>query len=165
MTASLTGNSFHSARCHYKLNVSSTWWMALSAKIYFDQVSALFCVTLWLSPFSLSSLLFLHSVSAKMTPLRTLLFCLSYSRQAQCLSVICRSRPWAMWLRVPVCARVWMREKKRKKRKEKKDIDPGYIQSVSQAEWLIGALQSDLKQGEHTQSYSSRSNSSAITEA
>lgn len=137
MTASLTGNSFHSARCHYKLNVSSTWWMALSAKIYFDQVSALFCVTLWLSPFSLSSLLFLHSVSAKMTPLRTLLFCLSYSRQAQCLSVICRSRPWAMWLRVPVCARVWMREKKRKKEKKRKERHWSWLHSISQPSRVI----------------------------
>lgn len=55
MTASLTENSFPSARCHYELNVSSTWWMDLSAKIYFDQVSAPFCATPWLSPFLPSS--------------------------------------------------------------------------------------------------------------
>ena len=43
------------------------------------------------------------------------------------------------------------------------DIDPGFSQSDGKAEWLIGARQSDLRQGEHTQSYSCRSNSSTVT--
>lgn len=54
MTASLTENSFPSTRCHCELNVSSTWWMDFSAKIYFDPVSAPFCLTPWLSLFLLS---------------------------------------------------------------------------------------------------------------
>lgn len=45
------------------------------------------------------------------------------------------------------------------------DIDSGFSQSDGQAEWLIGARQSDLGQGEHTQSYSSRSNRSTVTQA
>ena len=40
-----------------------------------------------------------------------------------------------------------------------------FSQSDGKAKWLIGARQSDLIQGEHSQSYSSRSNSSSIIEA
>lgn len=81
MTAPLKENSFPSIGCHRELNVSSTWWMDFSAKIYFDQVSTPFCLTPWLSPFppAFSSLAssFLFHLS---------LFFLSYSRQAWCLA-------------------------------------------------------------------------------
>lgn len=156
MTASLTENSFPSTRCHYELNVSSTWWMDFSAKIYFDQVSALCCLTPWLSPFLPPSATVFQVLSfCQATSLHRRLFFLSYSRQAWCLAVICELEPWAMCFRVSewvcVCACA--------------TLIPGLSQSDGQAEWLIGARQSDLRQGEHTQSYSSRSNSSTITGA
>lgn len=120
MTASLTENSFPSTRCRYELNVSSTWWMDLSAKIYFDQVSAPFCLTPWLSLFSpLSSLLLpiycFSSFFVKQLHSIAFLFFLSYSRQAWCLAVICEPEPWAMcfrvseWAWVCVRARHWSR--------------------------------------------------------
>ena len=129
MTASLTENSFHSARCHYKLNVSSTWWMDLSAKIYFDQVSAPFSVTLWLSPF-LSSFLssfhlsFFPSLSFRWETLpHGLRFYLSCSRQAWCLAVICEPRPWAMCFRVSMCVHATL-------------ILAWFSQTAKQSDWL-----------------------------
>lgn len=61
------------------------------------------------------------------------------------------ARAWAMCFRVSVCVCV-------------RDIDPGFTQLDGQAEWLIGARQSDLRQGEHTHtSYSSRSTGAVIS--
>lgn len=117
MTAFLTENSFPSIRCHCELNVSSTWWMDFSAKIYFDQVSAPFCLTLWLSPFLLSfpslchcfsSLIFFSFFFCQATPLHRRLFFLPYSRQAWCLAVICEPEPWAMCFRVSELVSVCM---------------------------------------------------------
>lgn len=70
------------------------------------------------------------------------------SRQAQSLAVICKPRPRAMYFRASPCLCAAL-----------------IVASVSQTakQWLIGARQSDLRQREHTQSYSSRSNSSTIT--
>lgn len=103
MTASLTENSFPSIHCHCELNVSSTWWMAFSAKICFDQVSALFCLTPPDSaPFSsLSS--FCRKVLSffcQATPVHRRLAFLLCSGQALCLAVICEPKPWAMCFRV-----------------------------------------------------------------
>lgn len=134
-------NSFLSACCHCELNVSSAWWMALSAKIYFDQVSALLCLTPLTQPFP-------PFFFSQGTPkAQVFLLC---SRQAQSLAVICKPRPRAMYFRASPCLCAAL-----------------IVASVSQTakQWLIGARQSDLRQREHTQSYSSRSNSSTITGA
>ena len=165
MTASLTENSFPSTRCHYELNVSSTWWIDLSAKIYFDQVSAPFCVTPWLSPFlssfpSFCHLLFFKSVFllSNPTPYASVFSCHTVDKHDVLQWSVspspepCVSESVCVCVHVSVCVYICAH-----------NIDSGFTQSDSQAEWLIGALQSDLRQGEHTQSYSSRSNSSTIT--
>lgn len=128
MTASLTENSFPSTRCHYELNVSSTWWMDFSAKIYFDQVSALCCLTPWLSPFLPPSATVFQVLSfCQATSLHRRLFFLSYSRQAWCLAVICELEPWAMCFRVSewvcVCACATL-------------IPASVSQTAKQSDWL-----------------------------
>lgn len=147
MTAPLKENSFPSIGCHWELNVSSTWWMDFSAKIYFDQVSTPFCLTPWLSPFPPA--FFFQVLPLLFCSICSCFSCLPVDKrdvlldlQARALSHVFQSQ----WVSECVCT----------------TLIPASVSQTARAEWLIGARQCDLRQGEHTQSYSSRSNSSAI---
>lgn len=118
--------------------------MDFSAKIYFDQVSAPFSfLTPWLSPFSC-----LHFFCSCFPPVSTvdkrnvLLDGWAPSPEP------CVPESLSQWACAPVT------------------LILNLSQSDGQREkWLIGARPCDLRQGEHTQSYSSRSYRGAITGA